>query len=211
MQKIFSSVKVFSLLSAGVLLLSLEQQTSAQTPPFNGTIAFDGVATLDDSRGAATKFTGIFGISGPASQTQVIFKPTGNYTAVPVNTPATFDLFTFGPTKSSANLDFTLWSFSLGTTNYSFEVTSETYLYQMCGLLNISGGGTAFVNGIGYTNATWKITATGDGPNLTFGESTSVVSSSQEVPVPEPSSLMLLTSLAPLLGIFMNCRRRDLP
>jgi hypothetical protein len=210
MNKFFSPVKVLCLLGAGLTFLGITRPISAQTPPpFNGTISFDGVATLDGPIGSATKFTGIFGISGPASHAQVTFEPTGNYAAVPLAVPATFNPFTFGSAPSSAIMDFSLWSFSVGTTSYSFVATSETYLSQMCGFLNISGNGTAYVDGFAYTNATWKITATGDGPNLTYGESTSVVSPSQSSPIPEPSSLMLLTGLAPLLGLF-NYRRRSI-
>jgi hypothetical protein len=176
--------------------------------PFSGTISFDGVATLNSPIGSAANFTSIFGLSGPASEPQVIYKPTGNYTSVPVATPVAFNLFTFGPTVSSASADFTLWSFSLGSTNYSFEVTSETHLSQMCNFLNISGSGTAYINGMGYTNATWDITETGNGPNLTFGASTTVLPTG-EMPVPEPSTFGLLAGLAPVGWLIL--RRHTFP
>ena len=198
-----------SVLGLGMALLGFFQIAQAQSgPPFSGTISFDGVATLNAPLGSATNFTSIFGISGPSSKPQVIYAPTGNYTVVPVSTPVTFDPFTFGPTTSSASTDFTLWSFSLGSTNYSFEVTSETHLSESCMFLNIAGTGVAYVDGFSYSNATWEITETGNGPNLTFGASTTIPAVS-ETPVPEPSALALLSVLVPA-GLFRR-RRKGTP
>src|SRR5580698_8894172 len=97
MKKILSLVKLSPFVVTGTALFCLAQQTFAQTPPpFDGTISFDGVATLDGPIGSATRFTSIFGISGSASHAQVIYEPTGNYVAISAGTPATFAPFTFG-------------------------------------------------------------------------------------------------------------------
>jgi hypothetical protein len=204
MKKNHSVIKGMSVLC--LVSLGFFQSARAQLgPPFSGTISFDGVATLNAPIGSATHFTSIFGISGPATKPQVIYAPTGDYTTVPVSTPVTFNLFTFGPQISSASTDFTLWSFSMGATNYSFEVTSETNLSESCMFLNIAGTGTAYVDGFSYSNATWEITETGNGPNLTFGASTTIPAIPQ-TPVPEPPAFALLSALLPGYLIF---RRRQ--
>jgi hypothetical protein len=98
-----------------------------------------------------------------------------------VGTSVNFTPFTFNPAPVST---FQLWSFGVGGSTYSFDVTSMTISYQVPAFLNIQGTGVAHITGFAPTLGTWGITDTGSsGPVFTFGNVTIV---------PEPAAATLL-------------------
>ena len=151
-------------LGSGLFAILALCATPVKATPVQGSINFDGEATTNTgSLATATAFTSITGtFVDPATQ-------TGVFASVPNYTPVTFTPFSF-----SASGVTPLWTFTIGSTTYSFDATSIVVETQNSTFLNIEGSGVAHVTG--YTDAvgTWSITDTGNGPNFTFGEGTNV-------------------------------------
>jgi len=174
----------------GVVIFCFCQKNQAQS--INGSISINGVAALNAPLGSATMFTNIYGNVG---SDPTVLATTGNYTSVPNLTPTlTFDTFVFNP-MASAPTDFQLWTITTGSTEFSFDVTKETYISENSEFIDIAGTGTAYIDGFSPTPATWTITGTStDGELPTF--------SFYATAVPEPSSLMLLGGLVSLYCLF---------
>ncbi|HEV2207707.1 MAG TPA: PEP-CTERM sorting domain-containing protein [Verrucomicrobiae bacterium] len=149
--------------------------------PITGQIQFGGGANLNGSLGTATGFSSFFGPLGTGTP-EVAYGSSGTYASVPVGTGATFSNFSFSPAPVTP---FSLWSFSVGTTEYSFDVTSLTIAAQNASFLDLQGTGVAHVTGLTDTTGNWSITDTGTGPMFTFGNLTNV-------PEPATSGLILL-------------------
>lgn len=164
----------------------------------SGEIAFTGGATMNGTITSATAFTSFFGPLGPGTGVPVVGgAPTGSYASVPAGTLATFTPFAFNPPSATP---FQLWTFSIGPTVYSFEVSSVVISYQGPGFLNIEGQGTAYITGFDPTPGTWSITDTGmNGPVFTFGNITTV---------PEPSSFAFVAAGFGLMAFNRLFRRK---
>ena len=164
----------------------------------SGSIAFVGGATLNGPISTATAFTSIFGPSGSGTPVVLAGYQSDAYASVPDNTPTTyFNVFTFNPPQATP---FPLWGLTAGGVTYTFQVTSATVPLQNQFFLDIQGNGVASITGgsTSYfdTTGAWRITSTGVGsvPVFTFGADATV-------PVPEPSSLVLLLGLVPVLWV----------
>lgn len=169
-------------LAAGVIGLAtvIFASPAHSAPSISGTIEFVGGANLNGPLDSATAFSSFFGPLGTGTP-GVRSGATDTYSIVPVGTQATFSLFAFNPAPVS---EFTLWSFSVGATSYSFDATSVVVSAQNANFLDLEGTGVAHVTGYADTRGTWSITLTGTGPTFTFGEQTTIV--------PEPSVVSLL-------------------
>jgi hypothetical protein len=198
---------LFGLL-AGAVVLGGSGAARAQTY-ITGEIQFNGGATLNTGDlSTATAFTSIFGPGGPSTQPQVLGggTQTGDYSGVPDGTAVTFQTFSF-PSSSS----FALWSFTVGSTAYSFEATSVTIAYQDSFFLDIQGTGMASITGgattFTDTPGTWEVTDTGSGgvPVFTFGADTDV----QGNPTPEPATSALLLMFLPVAWLAFKARRKS--
>src|SRR5438445_6697224 len=169
-------------------ILALAALTAEAAAPIQGSIQFIGGATLNGNLGSASSYLSYSGSTGsgnPQVQTD-----SGTFSTVPAGTSVAFTPFTFSPTPASVP---SLWSFSLGGVNYSFDVSSFTLNSQNSGFLDLEGTGMLHAGGFADTPAIFSITDTGaGGPNVTFGASFTAV--------PEPSALALGT-LAVLLGL----------
>ena len=169
-------------------------------PSIAGTIEFVGGASLNGTLDSATAFSSIFGPLGTGNP-MVRSGATGSYSVVPAGTEAAFSLFTFNPAPPSS---FTLWSFSLGGTSFSFEATSVIISAQNANFLDLEGTGIAHVTGYADTQGTWSITATGAGPTFTFGEQTTMV------PEPSAAALFLLGTAGLVICFYRNSRGQKL-
>jgi hypothetical protein len=168
----------FKLMTAAVAAL-VGISATVQAIPISGQISFSGLAVLDStSLSTATKFLSYSNSAGTTSFPQVGIH-TGSYSSVPGGTAATFTPFTFSPVTAST--PFTLWSFTIGSLTYSFQVKSLTVMTQNSTFLNVIGTGLAFITGAGSpydvagTSGIFSLTDTGSGgPTFTFGASTTV-------------------------------------
>jgi hypothetical protein len=165
-------------------------------------IDFEGNASLNGPIGTATAFTAITGLQGFANPTNPISQnASGSYAGVPAGTSVPFANFTFGGATPSSN--FTLWSFNVGGTSYSFLVSTVTIAFQQAfpgggGLLNLTGTGTAFI-GSDSASATWSITDNSQNPaqpQVTFASAFATTS------VPEPSEFALVAAAIVLIGVY---------
>ncbi|HYG25190.1 MAG TPA: hypothetical protein VEH04_20670 [Verrucomicrobiae bacterium] len=171
----------------GALMLPVQAATY-----ISGEIAFTGGATLNGPIDTATAFTSIFGPLGPGADVPVVGGgPTGNYAGVPGGTPVSFTPFAFDAPIGSPTQ---LWTFSVGPTTYSFDITSVTIALQGSGFLHLTGEGIAHITGQLSTPATWSITDVGfNGPVFTFGNI---------AVVPEPSINALLAGFGAVFLVF---------
>jgi hypothetical protein len=182
------------LMTGAVALIVAGLNLTAQAlPPIQGDISFVGGATLNGPLATATAFTSFFGPTGTGNP--VVLSTNGDYDAVPAGTTtAAFTTFAF---NGSQTLPATQWNFTVGTTDYSFQMTSISIFVQNSSFLDIQGNGIAHIDGFNNTSGTWSITDTG-GSSAVFslGANVSVV--------PEPATIGCF-----LLGLgALACSRR---
>lgn len=133
--------------------------------PINGSIDFAGDFTLADGAGnatsnflVATQFSDFIG-------EHVNVTHTGSYASVPTGTAVTFTPFVFDPAGSVTPL----WTFTVGTTVYSFNLTSFFIDTRSSSSIHLIGNGTAFIDdGSGTyspTDGLWDLSA---GTSTTF-------------------------------------------
>ena len=173
-------------------------QSLQAAPYISGEIGFTGGATLNGSIASATAFNSIFGPIGPGSDIPVVGgTANGSYAGVPAGTSVSFTPFAFNVQPGSP---IQLWTFALGPTTYSFEITSVFVSLQQPGFLNIYGSGVAKITGYEDTPGTWSITDTGlNGPVFTFGNVTVV---------PEPATSAMVLGFGALLLVARNRTRK---
>jgi hypothetical protein len=166
-------------LMAGAVAALVGFTATVQAIPISGQISFSGLAVLDSANlSLATKFMSYSNSAGTTPFPQVGLH-SGSYLPVPGGTSATFSGFTFSPLPGS--VPFTLWSFTIGSLTYSFQVKSLSVPTQNGTFLNVIGTGLAFITGAGSiydvagTSGVFSITDTGSGgPTFTFGANTIV-------------------------------------
>lgn len=193
-----SSLRQFIAGIVGVLAVGL----TAQAQIFTGSISFVGGADLDNPVGSATTFVNFYGPSGSGGPVvQAGSLTSGVYGSIPGGTPATFAPFTFSPSPASP---LQLWTFTVGATTYSFDVTSVTTDIQNVysggiAYLNVGGTGVGYVTGYSPTPATWSVTGT----TANSGSLTITIGSSVNA-VPEPSAMALALAGLVAGGIFFR-------
>jgi hypothetical protein len=187
-------MKLSTFTHIGVGLLLALGANLARATPINGSINFDGTATVDTGNLAtATAFTSIANaFVDPGTQ-------TGSYSAVPNFTAATFNAFSF-----SASSVTPLWTFTVGGITYSFSATSISVMTpRTSSFLNLSGTGIASITGFTDTAGTFTVTDTGNGPTFTFGQGTIVAG------VPDSGTTAMLIALGFAAVGFSVWVRRD--
>ena len=164
--------KTSAVLLAGFLAAALFCQ-QAGAIPITGHVDMNGQVTLDSALGTATKATSF-------SLVSVVNTPDGAFTGTAGST-VSFNPFGWNPSTTPVT---PLWSFSNGTSLYSFDLASLTVVGQSSSFLNLTGAGTLSISGGTYdpTPGNWSFTITsstgGTSPNFAFG----FVSSTSAVP-----------------------------
>src|SRR5439155_7272240 len=176
---------ILALLAGGLLFC---QQT--QAAPITGAIEFGGSATAS-------------GPSGGSPCTIHFLNPwhslagTGSYAAVPFGTAATFGDFTFIGDGTAAMLtapDMPAWTFTIGTTTFSFDLLALTEGHVISTSMAISGTGIAHITGFDPTPASFALEGAGTGFSFTLSSSTTATE-------PEGSTTVLLVLGLVLVGI----------
>jgi hypothetical protein len=86
------------------------------------------------------------------------------------------------------------WTFTLGTTTYSFDLLALTSGHVTSGAMAISGTGIAHLTGFDPTPATFALQGAGTNFNFTLSSSTTAT-------IPEGSTTVLLVLGLVLVGI----------
>jgi hypothetical protein len=161
----------FSKLASGLIIaVALGSANLAKADPIQGTINFDGVATLNGSANglgtAATAFSTITNvIVAPGSQ-------SGDYSVVPdAYSPVTFKAFSFDAAGVTP-----LWTFAFDGLTYSFDATSVSVIANVpADSITLYGTGEASITGFTDSFGTWDMTVSGNGStNFTFGDANTV-------------------------------------
>jgi hypothetical protein len=162
---------------------------TAQAVPITGQVTINGTATLNNQNlnqaTAATSF----------SNAQTFAPLTGSYATVPLNTPVTFNPFSWSPSSAPVS---PLWSFVTGGRTYQFNLLSLGVVSQSSTFLNITGIGTLTISGTGPTfdptTGAWSFTISNAGGNpsntFTFGFN------SQNTALPEGGSALALLGMS---------------
>jgi len=168
--------KLFALALCGLGLLALGSQ--AQATPLTGEVHFAGLWNPTGGSGIGTA-TGIDFTTAPGFQIMIF--GTGDF-ALP-GTGAAFQNFDFLPVINPSPV-LSLWSFSSGGVDYSFDLESVAVAFQSGSSLNLTGSGTLHATGFDDTPADWDFTGNSGSVIFSF--------SADNLAVPEPATLGLL-------------------
>src|ERR1700730_1743876 len=136
------SKTMLAVLATGLLSCGLFCQ---QAQAFSGEILFAGQASAS---GPSTG--GLVNISFTNPGWQVV-DDNGDYSGVPLGTPATFHNFSFTGDGNTATLTGPVtpqWNFTFGGDVYTFDLLALTFGHVQSGQMAFSGTGIAYVNGV---------------------------------------------------------------
>ena len=161
-----------------------------------GQVSFTGTATFNGPLSTATAVTEFTNVQVEAG--------TGDYAVpslVPLNTSVTIAALTFDPLPGPVA---PLWTFTVGGTEYSFELTTMSVARMTMGgnhFLSLSGTGTARATGYEDTTGDFTLSAqqavNASGTTVTF--SAEAVVPSATVPEPGVAGLAAAALLVPVL------------
>jgi hypothetical protein len=150
------------LLSAAAFFAVVLASPSAKANLITGSIGFGAEGVTIDTSSLATAST--FAVASPFTTTE-----TGSYATVPLNTPVTFNGFVFNPPAASVT---PLWTFTIGSTVYSFDATSVTSTYDSSlRQWDIGGSGLAMITGFTTTPGQWNVNLSQTGDSFVFDAS----------------------------------------
>ncbi len=167
-------------LALSIALLAGISSRHAQADPIDGAIQFFGAA---DASGSSV---------GPPVTIHFInpwhsLAGIADYSAIPFGTPTMFTDFTFIGDGTAVTLlsPVTLWSFTFGGLNYSFDLLSLSNGHTADGSMSFTGEGIAHITGRADTEGSFSLQ--GAGNHLEFELSSSTTST-----VPEGTTTALL-------------------
>src|SRR5437868_9071918 len=157
----------------------------------SGTVGFTSAA---NSTGGS--FTPAFGGAGTVNFNNPLHVDFGtdDYATVPVGTDVHFNSITFDGSGNLTSTNVPEWTFTVGLTNYSFDLLSLSSASFHSGTPNalaLMGEGTVHITGFDDTTATFALQGTGKGFTFTI-----LQASNTAVPgVPEGGSALALLGL----------------
>ena len=162
---------------------------SANANQINGSIGFGASGVTINTTSLATAST--FGVDHAFTTSE-----SGDYSSVPLFSFVTFNGFQFNPTYATESVR-PLWTFNIGSTDYSFDATSVISSYNATlRQWDIGGAGVAMITGFDATPGEWNVNLSQTGASFVFD-----ASEASTVPVPDGgSSLLLLGSSMLSLG-----------
>lgn len=127
---------------------------------------------------------------------------TADYSSVPFGTSTAFADFTFSGDGTAVTLfgPVTLWSFTFGGANYSFDLLSLTNGHAADGSMSFTGEGVAHITGFADTPANFSLQGSGNGFQFVLSSSTTAV--------PEGNTANMLFVGAIMFAGMCFCKRR---
>jgi hypothetical protein len=177
-----------------VVFVSALLTPDLQAADFTGSIGFGSMGASVPGDELATG--GSFTLTDPFITTE-----TGVYSGAPLMTTITFNGFQYNPPVPSVT---TLWTFSVGAINYSFDATSVTASFNSTlDEWDIGGTGMAMVTGYSATPETWNLNLSQSGNSMVFDSSAAV----SEVPE-APAWVLMGGGFVAVAGIVrkLNCQ-----
>jgi hypothetical protein len=191
------SKTVLAVLATGLLSCGLFCK-QAGANQINGSVLFNGTATVSGDRGPGTTTISF------ANPSWTVVSGLGNYSTF--GTPATFTSFSFAGTGTGAALSgpgIPQGTFTFGTLTYSFDLLALVNEITTNDTMAISGTGIAHITGLDDTPISW--TLVGYANNFTFDLSGSTTPPGPAT-VPEGGSAVSLLGIA-LVGLEALRRR----
>ena len=137
--------------------------SSIEAVPITGSVEIQGIATLTPIGAPLGTATGVDGTNGVVSSGFGSFAGTAG--ALVSLAP-----FTFNPATTPVNM----WSFTVGSLTYSFDLTSMVLGTDDSSLLTISGSGTLTITGDGSnwdpTTGNWTYQIASTNPDGVYGQ-----------------------------------------
>jgi len=185
-------IKRTSVITGAALCAVLLAGAKAKANAITGSIGFSAAGVTVNSNNLADSSS--FTVTDPVTTDAV----TGTYLAVLPGTGVDFRGFVFNPPAASVD---PLWSFQIGSTEYSFDATTVTSVY-VSSLQEwvIGGAGMAMVTGDSDTKGTWNVNLSQSGASFVFDSSAAALA------VPDGSSAMTLLGSA-MIGLAVFRRK----
>jgi hypothetical protein len=156
---------------AALIGVILNQRVEAAPQYINGSISFQGNASLNGSTSSATAINSYTNIN-------VLMATNGDFAPLESSHAAIWTPFTFNPPEIPV---VPLWTCTSNGITYSFDASSMAVVFTSGNFVAIQGTGIAHVTGYADTPGVWTISVQAIGASVSFTASTMVNASN--VPV----------------------------
>ena len=152
-------------LAVAVLIgVILNQRVEAAPQYINGSISFQGNASLNGSTSSATAINSYTNVI-------VLMATNGDYAPLEHSHAATWTPFTFSPPELPV---VPLWTCTSNGITYSFDASSMAVVFTSGNFIAIQGTGIAHITGQADTPGIWTISVQAIGASVSFTASTMV-------------------------------------
>ena len=149
---------------AALIGAMLNQGVEAAPQYINGSISFQGNASLNGSTSSATAINSYTNIN-------VLMATNGDYAPLENSRAAIWTPFTFNPPELPVT---PLWTCASNGITYSFDAASMAVVFTNGNFIAIQGTGIAHVTGYADTPGVWTISVQAIGASVSFTASTMV-------------------------------------
>jgi len=152
-------------LTVAVLIgVILNQQVEAAPQYINGSLSFQGDATLNGSTSSATAINSYTNVI-------VLMATNGDYAPLQNSRAVTWTPFTFNPPELPV---VPLWTCTSNGITYSFDASSMVVVFTSGNFIAIQGTGIAHITGYADTPGIWTVSVQAIGTAVSFSASTMV-------------------------------------